>query len=92
MLWGFFRSYSLKNYVGYKQSSFGERGRLVFENPGFLIDLSSWMNPPPYSITKSTWNNIHTSSRLVRDVPNNPGNPFFLDYPKIITEENKGRI
>ena len=50
------------------------------------------MNPLPYSITKSTWNNIHTSSRLVRDIPNNPGNPFFLDYPKIITEENKGRI
>ena len=50
------------------------------------------MNPLPYSITKSTWNNIHTSSRLVRDIPNNPGNPFLLDYPKIITEENKGRI
>ena len=50
------------------------------------------MNPLSYSITKSTWNNIHTSSRLVRDIPNNPRNPFFLDYPKIITEENKGRI
>ena len=54
MLWGFFRSYSLKNNVGYKHSSFGERGRLVFENPGYLTDVGGWMNPPAYSITKST--------------------------------------
>ena len=50
------------------------------------------MNPLSYSITKSTWNNIHTSSRLVRDIPNNPRNPFFLDYPKIITEKTKAEF
>lgn len=90
MLWDSFRSYSSKNTVGYKQSSFSEDGRLVFEDVGILSSDGGWGDLPPYSITKSIWV-IYNFFKACLSFANKPRKSLVLAYLETITKENKGR-